>query len=323
MLAWLFPGQGTQTVGMGQDLYAGSPAARETLELADQVLDFPLTHLMFQGPAEELQATINAQPAIVATSLAAMAALREAWAAVHDTPLPRPALVAGHSVGEYSALVASGAADAATALRLVRARAEAMHDAGQRRPGGMTAVLGLSREAVAEACGKAREEVPESYVAVANHNADTQVIIAGDPDGLAAAARHCQAAGARRCVPLAVSAAFHSAAMAPAEELLRRAVEAARLRDAAVPVVANAAPRPVTSAAELADELVTQVAQPVLWVDCLRVMRAAGVGAFLELGPGKVLTNLLTRLEPAPAAAAAGDMDGVRAAVRWLQEQAA
>jgi [acyl-carrier-protein] S-malonyltransferase len=320
-IAWLFPGQGSQAVGMGHDLYTSSAAAREALDLADATLGFSLTRVMFEGPADQLQLTINAQPAIVATSLAALAAVREAWRESRGTELPAPALVAGHSVGEYAALVAAGAADAATGLRLVRARAEARHAAGQARPGGMTAVLGLSREKVEEACRLARAEARGSYVDVANHNAETQVIIAGDADGLAAAARLCQTAGARRCMPLPVSAAFHSAAMAPAADDLRRAVETAELRDAAVPVVANVTVRPITRSDQLGEELVEQVARPVLWADGVQKMRDAGVSAFLELGHGKVLTNILTRLEPPPAATAAGDSESVRAAVAWVEEQ--
>src|SRR6266542_2188395 len=223
---------------MGQMLHQRSPAAREVLEAADRTLGIPLTRLMFEGPADELQLTVNAQPAIVSVSLAALAAFREAWQKTGGGEPPAPAHVAGHSVGEYAALVAAGAADAATGLRLVRARAQAMHAAGNARPGGMTAVLGLPREAVEAACRGAREEVPGSYVSVANHNAETQIVIAGDKEGLEAAARRCQTAGARRCVSLPVSAAFHSAAMEPAAAALESAVRAANLLDAQTPVVA-------------------------------------------------------------------------------------
>src|SRR5688500_5583721 len=212
---------------MGQELYQGSGAARVLFDLADRALGFPLTRLMFEGPADELLSTVNAQPAIVATSLASLAALRECWSEAGLGELPDPAFVAGHSVGEYAALVAAGAESAETGLRLVRARAEAMHAAGQSKPGSMSAVLGLTRPAVDAACRAARDEVPGSYVTVANHNAETQVVIAGDADGLAAAARHCQAAGARRCLPLSVSAAFHSAAMASAGPALEREVRRA------------------------------------------------------------------------------------------------
>ena len=322
-LAWLFPGQGSQAVGMGQSLYQGSPAAREALELSDRTLGVSLTDLMFEGPAEELQLTVNAQPAIVSVSLAALAAFRAAWQRTGGDPLPAPAYVAGHSVGEYAALVAAGVADDATALRLVRARAEAMHAAGNARPGGMTAVLGLARDAVEAACRAAREEVPGSYVSVANHNAETQVVIAGDKPGLTAAAQRCQAAGARRCVSLAVSGAFHSAAMEPASAALQSAVGVADLRDARIPVVANVTASPITAAADLRRELVDQVAKPVLWVDCVAAMLAAGVSAFIEFGSGKVLTTLLSRLDPAPEVANVGNPDeGDRAAI-WLRDRLA
>ena len=317
-LAYLFPGQGSQAVGMGLDLYQGSRAARAVLDLADRTLGFALTRLMFEGPAEALLATVNAQPAIVATSLAALAALHEQWAEARRGGLPGPAFVAGHSVGEYAALVASGAANEETGLRLVRARAEAMHAAGQARPGSMTAVLGLGREAVEEACRQARADVPGSYVSVANHNAETQVVIAGDKAGLEAAAKYCQAAGARRCVPLSVSAAFHSAAMEAAGPPLEQAVAQAAISDARVPLVANVSAAPIRAATELRRELVDQLARPVLWSDSLARLRGEGVDAFLELGAGKVLTGMVQRLEPAPAVTAVGDVESARAAVEWL-----
>ena len=303
---------------MGQDLYQGSRAARAVLDLADRALGVPLTRLMFDGPAGELLSTVNAQPAIVATSLAALAALREQWSEAGRGELPAPAFVAGHSVGEYAALVACGAASAETGLRLVRARAEAMHAAGQARPGSMTAVLGLGREAVEEACRQARADVPGSYVSIANHNAETQVVIAGDKEGLEAAAKRCLEAGARRCMPLAVSAAFHSDAMSGAAPPLERAVAHAEIADARVPLVANVTAAPIRGAAELRRELVEQLARPVLWVDSVVRLCAEGVHGFVELGAGKVLTNLVQRLEPAPAAISVGDVEGARAAAEWL-----
>jgi [acyl-carrier-protein] S-malonyltransferase len=321
--AWLFPGQGTQAVGMGRDLYQGSPAARAVIDLADQTLGFPLTRLLFEGPADELQSTINAQPAIVAVSLAALAAFEEAWRAEGLGDPPRPRFVAGHSVGEYAALVAGGAADVATGLRLVRARAEAMHAAGSVTPGTMTAILGLARDVVADACRRARQEVPGSYVDVANHNAETQVAIAGDRTGLDTAMRLCREAGARRCVPLSVSAAFHSAAMEPAREPLRRAVEAAPLRDARVPLLANVTTRPITTASDVRRELVEQVASPVLWADGMQAMTTSGVRAFVEFGAGNVLSNLAQRMDSAPEAISVGDAESARQAVTWVRERSA
>ena len=316
--AWLFPGQGSQAVGMGRDLYQGSPAARRLLDLAGETLGFPLTRLLFEGPADDLQQTINTQPAIVVVSLAALAALREAWTESGRGELPRPAFVAGHSVGEYAALVASGATDEATGLRLVRERARLMRRAGEATPGGMVAVLGLPRDAVAEACRQARAQTPGSYVDVANHNAEGQVVVAGDPAGLAAASKLCQAAGARRCVPLAVSAAFHSQAMAPAAAPLAAVVESSPIGDALVPLMASATARPLTAARDLREELSTQIAQPVLWADGMQRMIDAGVTTFVEFGHGKVLTGLVERLGGGLSAMAIGDTAGVRAALDWL-----
>jgi [acyl-carrier-protein] S-malonyltransferase len=303
---------------MGKDLAAGSPAARRVLDLADEALGFQLTRLLFEGPSEELQQTMNTQPAVVAVSLAAVAGLREAWSEAGRGDLPLPAFVAGHSVGEYAALVASGAADEATGLRLVLERARLMQRAGEATPGGMVAVIGLRHEAVAEACRQARRQVPGSYVDVANHNAETQVTIAGDPQGLAAASKLCQAAGARRCVTLAVSAAFHSRAMAQAAAPLGAVIAAAAISDARIPLVGNVDARPLTAASELREELAAQVAKPVLWADSLQRMVDAGITAFIEFGHGRVLTSLVERMAGGLAAIAIGDTAGVRAAVDWL-----
>ena len=317
-VAWLFPGQGTQAAGMGHDLYRESPAARHLLDLADQVLAFPLTDLLFRGPVETLQLTVHAQPAIMAVSLAAFAAFGEAWAAERDQPLPAPAFVAGHSVGEYAALVASGAADTATGLRLVQERARLMQHAGQTCPGSMVAVLGLARQPVAEACRRARARIPGSFVDVANHNAATQVIITGDAAGLVEATRLCQEAGARRCLPLAVSAPFHSAGMASAVEPLGRAVAAAGLGDATIPLVGNVAARPLTAVNDLRRELVQQVASPVLWVDSVQYMVDAGVRTYVEFGAGQMLANLVQRHSGDLRAMAVGEAAAARQAVSWL-----
>jgi [acyl-carrier-protein] S-malonyltransferase len=308
---------------MGRDLYESSPAARAVIDLADDTLGFPLSRLLFEGPAGALQSTINTQPAVVAVSLAALAAFRESWEEVQGESLPRPACVAGHSVGEYAALVASGAAPAATGIRLVRERARLMQEAGERQPGGMVAVLGLQREAVEAACRAARQEVPGSYVTVANLNAPTQVIIAGDGAGLEAAQRHCRAAGARRTMPLPVSAAFHSAAMRPAAAPLAMAIAGAGIGSASVPLVGNVDARFLTGADDLRRELSEQVAQPVLWADSVQRMIEEGVTVFLEFGAGQVLTGLVQRLEGDLQAMAVGDASTAQAAVPWLAERAA
>jgi [acyl-carrier-protein] S-malonyltransferase len=321
-IAWLFPGQGTQAVGMGRDVYESFPASRQVLDLANETLQQPLTHLLFEGPAAELQLTVNAQPAITSVSLASLAAFRQAWSDRTGCPLPLPHYVAGHSVGEYAAVVASGAIDDATGLRLVKVRAEAMHAAGQARPGGMVAVLGLAYPAVEDACRRAREQVPGSYVSVANHNAVSQVAIAGDPPGLQLASRFCQEAGARRCLPLAVSAAFHSAAMTPAAEPLGAAVNAAAMQDAGVPVVANVTGTPIRQAHEIRAELVSQVASPVLWAASVQRMVDDGVTVFFEFGAGTVLTNLIQRLDPQLTAMSIGDAASVQQTVDWLKQAA-
>lgn len=300
---------------MGRDLYDSFPAARRVLDVAGDTLGLPLPELLFGGPAETLQLTVNAQPAIVAVSLAALAAFRATWENATGAAPPAPQFVAGHSVGEYAALVASGAASEATALRLVQERARLMHEAGRCQPGGMVAVIGLERGAVEAACATARSHVPASYVAVANHNGPTQVTIAGDADGLAAAQAACWAAGARRCMPLAVSAAFHSAAMQSAAGPLAATLASAEIVDASIPLVANVDARPLTAADDLRLELAEQVARPVLWADSLQYMVDSGATVFLEFGAGQVLTRLVQRLGNGLAARAIGDAKALRAEV--------
>lgn len=317
-MAWLFPGQGSQVIGMGKDLYEASPAARRVLDLAGHTLGAALTCIMFTGPGHRLQETIHAQPAIVAASLAALAAFREAWQEAGFGPLPQPSFVAGHSVGEYAALVAAGGVDEATGLRLVRERARLMHEAAQMKPGSMVAVLGLAREAVDAACQEARRRVAGSYVTVANHNAATQVTIAGDQPGLAAAMSLCQEAGARRCLPLSVSGAFHSEAMAPAAAPLAQIVAAAGIGKARLPLISNVTARAIREPEQLGDELAAQLARPVLWADSLEYMAGEGTDVFLEFGAGQVLTNLVQRLDPVLAARAIGDAASVRQTVPWL-----
>ncbi len=319
-VAWLFPGQGSQAVGMARSLAEASAAAREVLAVAEATYAGPLTTIMFDGPPEALQATVTAQPAIVGASLAALAALREAWTARSGDALPDPAAVAGHSVGEFAALVASGATDIATGLALTCERARLMQWAADTNPGGMVAVLGLEIDQVEASCTAAREAVAGSFVTVANHNAITpsQVVIAGDAPGLAEASARCKAAGARRCVPLAVGGAFHSPAMAPAREGLARAVAMAPIGPARTPLVANVTARSLFTPRELRAELAEQVTSRVRWAETMATLANAGCTRFVEFGSGAVLSGLVQRAIPGAETIQVGDAEGVARAVEWL-----
>ena len=291
-VVYLFPGQGSQQVGMGRDLYETYPAAREVFDEADRILGFPLSRLCFEGPGETLADTVNAQPTLFATSMACWRVLQSVAPGV----LSRPFFVAGHSLGEYSALAAAGALGFAGGLRLVRERGRLMKLAGERCPGGMAAVLGLGDGAVDEACRRARHETG-GVVQAANYNAPGQVVISGDSVALELAMTLAAEAGARRVVRLAVSIAAHSPLMACIAGEFRQAVEASPLRDPALPVLANVTARPLASVAAIREEMVGQLTSPVLWVSSMQYALAEGVTSFVELGHGNVLTGLLKRID--------------------------
>jgi [acyl-carrier-protein] S-malonyltransferase len=315
-IAFVFPGQGSQSVGMGADTFAASPAARAIYETADAALGFPLSTLCFQGPEETLRETINTQPAIVATSLALLAALQEA--AGHETAAANsvddtlagpivPDFVAGHSVGEYAALAASGALGVATTLRLVRERGQLMHLEGERVPSGMAAVLGMDAPTLEAICAEATEraraklDAGETHpgagrVVVANDNAPGQTVISGAESALDLAMEMAKARGARRVVRLAVSGAFHSPVMAPATEGLARAVDAAPIEDARVPLIANISAQPLARADDLRAELAGQIAAPVQWTRTIEYLAGQGVTTFVEIGAGQVLAGLIRRI---------------------------
>ena len=315
-IAWVFPGQGSQAVGMGADLAASSAAARAIFAAADEALGFALSELCFVGPEAALKETINTQPAITTVSLAALAALREAAgrsAAEADGWLagpPWPSFVAGHSVGEYTALIAAGAIDFAAGLRLVRERGRLMHQEGSRCPSGMAAVLGLEADPLWEVCAAAEAEVAADpalaarreqhagmgRVVVANDNAPGQIVLSGEQAALAVAMRLASDAGAKRVIPLVVSGAFHSPVMAPAAPALATAIAAAGLRDAHTLLVANSTAQPLTAAADLQTELAEQIAAPVLWTATIQRLVQEGITTFIEFGQGQVLTGLIKRI---------------------------
>lgn len=286
-LAFLFPGQGAQYVGMGADLAKAYREARDAFAEADEVLGFGLSRLCFEGPAERLQETAVTQPAILTASVACLRVLeRYGW---------RPDVVAGLSLGEYTALVAAGAMRFRDAVALVHKRGRFMEEAVPAGQGAMAAVIGLDREAVAEACRRAAAATG-LVVEPVNFNCPGQVVIAGHTAAVARAAEEAGGLGARRVVPLAVSGPFHSSLMAPARERLAAELERVAISDAAVPVVANVSATYVRSAAEIRRALVEQVARPVLWEDGVRRMLADGVTRFLEVGPGTVLSGFLRKI---------------------------
>jgi [acyl-carrier-protein] S-malonyltransferase len=299
--AWLFPGQGAQAVGMGRDLADRYPAARAVFEAADTALGFALSDLCFNGPEDDLRQTINAQPAILTASIAALRAAESAGKVAGP-----PAAVAGHSLGEYSALVAAGALSLEWAVRLVRERGRLMHEAGTQTPSGMAAVLNADDALIEEVCA-------EAGVDVANLNAPGQTVISGAREPLDAAVARLKERGVRRIVALKVSGAFHSRVMSPAAFGLLRALEEVPIGDAAVPVFANVTAAPIQSATEIRRELIDQLCRPVRWQAIVEGMAAQGIGRYLEFGPGTVLSGLVKRIAPDAAAASVNGLDTIEA----------
>ncbi len=286
-LAFLFPGQGAQAVGMGKALAEAFPEAREAFATADRVLGFPLSGLCWNGPAEELKKSVHTQPALLAHSVAA-------WRMVEAAGVT-PAFVAGHSLGEYSACVAAGALAFEDALLLTRRRGQLMYEAGLARPGAMAALLGLSREEAEAAC---TEAAGAGIVRAANLNAPGQVVISGEPAAVDAACERAKARGAKRAIRLEVSGAFHSPLMEPAAKGLAEALASVTIRDARCPVISNASARPVLKSGEIRQALEAQLLASVRWEDSMRWLLAQGVEGFVELGTGKVLRGLLRAIEP-------------------------
>lgn len=285
-LAYVFPGQGSQRVGMGRDLYDAFPPAREIFEEADDALGFSLSRLCFEGPEEELAQTVNAQPAILTTSVACLKS-----AANITGGLIHPAFVAGHSLGEYTALVAAGVLDFTDAVQLTRQRGMLMQEAGERIPGGMAAIIGLDELSVEEIC-------QETGAQISNLNSPTQIVIGGSRETLARAMDLARAMGAKYVTPLKVSGAFHCSLMQPATGGMAEAISRLNFSDPNVPIVVNSTAQPVTTTTEIKDELLQQLSSCVQWQKSVEYMVDSGVSTFVEIGPGQVLRGLIKRINP-------------------------
>jgi [acyl-carrier-protein] S-malonyltransferase len=304
-VAWVFPGQGSQKAGMGRELAERYASAARVLEEANAVLGFDLRRLCFAGPDQDLQRTAIAQPALLATSIAALRAAQEALGTLSE-----PAFVAGHSLGEFTALVAAGVLDYADALRLVRRRGELMEQAD--RSGGMLAVIGLDIEAIERA-------IAGTGCVIANDNAPAQLVVSGAKDSLDRAASALTSAGAKRVVPLRVSAAFHSPAMRSVGDALTREMARLSFRDARVPVVTNVDGLPHRAAAEFPPVLARQAYSPVRWVAVVRRIEAEGVERFVEFGAGTVLAGLIKRIAPSARVASLQDPRSLEEAAAVLR----
>jgi [acyl-carrier-protein] S-malonyltransferase len=307
MLAFIFPGQGAQKVGMGKALAAAFPVSRATFVEADAALGEPLSTLCFEGPEDRLMLTENTQPAILAVSTAA-SRLLESEGIV-------PAFVAGHSLGEYSANVAAGTFGFADALQLVRRRGRYMQEAVPVGTGAMAAILGLEAEAVARACDEAAQG---DIVSPANLNGGGQISIAGTRAAVARAGERAKALGAKRVVPLTVSAPFHCALMKPAEARLAPELRGLRIADPRVPIVANVDAEPKRHAMEAIEALVAQVSAPVRWEAVVRRLASEGVTTYVEVGPGTVLSGLVKRIQPDARVASFGVPDDLAAVKAML-----
>lgn len=285
-VAYVFPGQGAQAVGMGKDLYDSFDSARSIFQKADDVLEFPLSRLCFEGPEEELQLTINTQPAMVTVSLACLAALRDQKG---DDGLPEPTFVAGHSLGEYAALAAANVLDPANTIRLARERGRLMHEAALMNPGGMAAIIGLEEAPLSEIC-------QQTDTLIANFNCPGQMVISGANENVAEAIELAKSRGAKRAVILAVSGAFHSPSMLPASDGLAKFVSTLDFQNPSVPIVGNTIAQPLYTAGVVKAELLIQLCNSVHWQRSIECMIDNGVTSFIEIGPGKVLTNLIKRI---------------------------
>jgi [acyl-carrier-protein] S-malonyltransferase len=317
MLAFVFPGQGSQAVGMGADMASAHDVCRQVFAEADETLGFPLSRLCFEGPEQELQLTANAQPAILTVSIAALRAL----AAVGI----RPDIVAGHSLGEYSALVAAGSLSFGDAVALVRKRGIYMQEAVPVGKGAMAAIMGLESAELSDIClqaghavGSTGDETGAQVVSPANLNAPGQTVISGHAEAVDRAIALAQERGARRAVRLQVSAPFHCALMQPAADRLAVDLAATRFNDLSIPLIANATAAMLRTGEQAREALVRQVTAPVRWEESIRRLHDLGARKALEVGTGRVLAGLIKRIEPGLACAPAGDTSSIAAAKEFV-----
>jgi [acyl-carrier-protein] S-malonyltransferase len=302
-IAFVFPGQGSQFVGMGRALAESSPAAAAVFAAADAALGEPITRLAWDGPGDDLNRTENAQPALLAASIAYLEAVRGRWAEL-GVDVPAPAFAAGHSMGQYSALVAAGALDLGDAVRLVRTRGERMQASGAGREGRMAAIIGLDDAWLPELIERSSSH---GVFGVANRNSPGQVVVSGERPAVEASLAIARELGAKRAIELPVSVAAHSPLMADAADAMRDVLAGIAFHDPVPPLLANADARPITTAEGCRDELVDHLTTGVDWVGAVEAMRAAGVTTFIEVGPGRVLTGLIKRIAPDAVALALDD----------------
>ncbi len=301
--AFLFPGQGSQAVGMGLDLYEASVSAKKLFQEIDAALGEPVSRIFFEGPDDLLRQTINTQPGIMAVSLACLIALEER---VGANNLPKPTLVAGHSLGQYTALVASGALDAGQGVRLVRERGRLMQYASEQSDGTMAAILGMEESILQEICTDTNTEI-------SNVNAADQIVISGKRKDIEKAMGIASEKGARRTIQLPVGGAFHSRLMEPAQEGLAKAVEELELNEPSVPIIANCTGQPINTINEIKSELLRGLCSCVRWKETLEYMNTQSIDTFYEIGPGKVLTGLVKRMNADANTINVSDIESINA----------
>ncbi|MED3626999.1 ACP S-malonyltransferase [Bacillus subtilis] len=310
-IAFLFPGQGSQFIGMGKELYEQVPAAKRLFDEADEMLETKLSSLIFEGAAEELTLTYNAQPALLTTSIAVLEKFKESGIT--------PDFTAGHSLGEYSALVAAGALSFKDAVYTVRKRGEFMNEAVPAGEGAMAAILGMDAEALKQVTDKVTEE--GNLVQLANLNCPGQIVISGTAKGVELASELAKENGAKRAIPLEVSGPFHSELMKPAAEKLKEVLDACDIKDADVPVISNVSADVMTEKADIKEKLIEQLYSPVRFEESINKLIAEGVTTFIEIGPGKVLSGLVKKVNRRLKTIAVSDPETIELAIQTLKEE--